>query len=170
MRPRELLTALNKTGVDYVLIGGLAATLQGTTRVTSDMDVAYATDGRNVERLCDVINQFEPQRMLLGRPHGAITLTPDLLKREPRLQLSTTIGEIDLLRDVDGFRSYSAIKTLSEPFEVPEGGGTARILSIEGLLKAKRAMRRPKDEQDIVELEALKQAQVIEAASQGPGK
>ena len=162
MQPAPLLAALATEGVDFVLIGGLAATIRGTTRVTRDIDIAYATHLQNLERLCSVLNRYEPQRIDLGQHGAPMTLTPSLLKQYGVLQLSTSLGEVDLLNRIDGFKSYSAIKSLSENYALPHGAGAIAVLSIDGLLKTKRAMKRPKDQQDIVELEAIKQAQAIE--------
>lgn len=166
MQPAVLLPALVAEGVDFVLIGGLAANIRGGTRVTRDIDIAYATHASNLQRLCDVINRFEPQRIDLGRPHGGIiTLTPELLKRQGVLQLSTSVGEVDLLNQIEGFKSYGAIRTLSEDYVLPNSAGAVAVLSIDGLLKTKRYMNRPKDVQDILELEAIAAARRIESVT-----
>jgi len=163
MQPAQLLAALVAERVDFVLIGGLAATIRGTTRVTRDIDIAYATHASNLKRLCAVLNRYDPMPIDLGQVHGdVIALTPDLLKSKGVLQLSTSLGEVDLLNRVEGFKSYGAIQKLSEDYILPNAAGIVSVLSIDGLLKAKRAMNRPKDKQDIVELEALKQAHAIE--------
>jgi hypothetical protein len=162
MQPAALLAALVAANVDFVLIGGLAATIRGTTRVTRDIDIAYATHAQNLQRLCSILNQYEPQRIDLGEIVGAVmTLTPTMLKQHGVLQLSTALGEVDLLNRIDGFKSYGAIKALSQELTLANGSVTVAVLSIDGLLKTKRAMNRPKDKQDIVELEAIKQAMAI---------
>ena len=153
------MTALAQEGVDFVLVGGLAANLHGSTRVTRDIDIAYATHHENVQRLCAVINRFEPRAMVLGEPEGdVLTLTPDRLKRERILKLHTTIGELDMLNSIEGFKSYGQIKKLSEASEIANGL-MVPVLSVSGLLKTKRALRRPKDLQDIIELEAIQEVQ-----------
>lgn len=88
------------------------------------------------------------------RPEGRpVTLTPDLLKRHPLLQLSTNVGEIDLLSSIAGFKSYSAIKDASEPLNIESR--TIRMLTRAGVIKSKRALNRPKDIDDINQLKAL---------------
>lgn len=165
MRPRELLTALVAESVDFVLIGGLAAALHGTTRVTRDIDIAYSTTGANLTRLCEVLNRFKPRRILLGRPEGGvIVLTPELLRRERMLQLATTVGEVDLLSQIDGFNSYGFVKKNAELYDV---GVPTPVLSIEGLIRTKKAMNRPKDLQDIVELEALDEVRRLVKPDEG---
>lgn len=159
MRPKELLAALVAEKVDFVLVGGLAAAVHGTTRVTRDIDIAYATHGENLVRLCNVLNAFEPRRMVLGRPAAAVLmLTPGMLKKERIVQLATSVGEVDLLNRIQGFASYGFLK---QNAEIQNLGVDTPVLTIAGLLRAKRAMKRPKDMQDIVELEALEEVQTL---------
>ena len=164
MRPRELLEALNSNKVDVVLIGGVAAALHGTTRVTQDIDIAYASYHENLERLCQVMNALRPHVIGFGGKLSPVELTPAMLKHGPVIHLATDVGRVDLLNRVDGFNSYAAVKKLSESYEY-ENGKMATVLSIEGLLKAKRCLKRPKDIQDIVELEAIAAARRIEAVT-----
>lgn len=156
MNPQALLLALADERVDYVLVGGLAGSIRGTTRVTKDIDIAYSSHAANLERLCAVLNRFSPRRLILGQPEDdALTLTPDALRREPVLQLATSVGQIDLLNKIEGFATYGTIKKYAE---VEDVGVEAPVLSIEGLIKAKEAMKRPKDVQDLIELRALAEA------------
>jgi hypothetical protein len=165
MRPRELLGALVDEDVDFVLIGGLAAALHGTTRVTRDIDIAYSTTSANLVRLSRALNRFAPRRLVLGRPQGGvIEITPALLKRERTLQLATSVGEVDLLSSIEGFKSYGFVKRKAEVRDV---GIPVPVLSIEGLVRTKKAMNRPKDQQDIVELQALDEAQRLSAPEDG---
>ncbi len=101
--------------------------------------------------------------MLLGKPEGGVlTLTPAMLKKEHMLQLATSVGEVDLLDRIHGFASYRFLKTKAE---IQDVGVATPVLSIDGLLRAKRAMKRPKDLQDIVELEALEEARKLAGPS-----
>lgn len=168
LRPKPLLAALIAERVDFVLVGGLAGAIHGTTRVTKDIDIAYATNAANLARLCTAINQFEPRRMVLGRPEGGIlTLTPEMLKRDGILQIATSAGEVDLLDRIQGFSSYGFVRRNAETIDI---GVDVPILSIDGLLRAKRAMKRPKDLHDIVELEALQEAHRLQCPEDDDGR
>lgn len=157
LHPVPLLEALQEEGVDYVLVGGLAAAMMGTTRITRDIDLAYATHQENLERLCAAINRFKPRHLLLGKPEGtSFDLAPNDLRKHRIVQLATSIGQIDLIDRIAGFKSYGELKSYAVEHDI---GFPVRVLATEGLLKAKRAMKRPKDVQDIVELEALQEAQ-----------
>ena len=162
MRPGDLLDALDSNKVDFVLIGGLAAALHGTTRITQDIDIAFASHRENVERLCQVINTQHPHEIGFGGSLSPIELTPTIVKRGSVVHLATDVGRVDLMSRVDGFNSYAALKKFSQPYEFADGK-TCIVLSIDGLLKAKRFLKRPKDAQDIVELEAIAAARRMEA-------
>ena len=162
MNAEALLRALDEEGVEYVLVGGLAANLHGTTRVTKDVDIAYDGSGANLTRLCKAINRFEPRHIVLGQADGSpFVLQPEELKRRRVLQLQTTAGQVDMLPTIRGFFNYWNVKAASQVAEL-EGGAPVRFLSIDGLLKAKEAMKRPKDVQDIVELKALLEIEQID--------
>jgi hypothetical protein len=156
LEPMRLFEALAQEDVNYVLVGGLAAAMNGTTRVTRDIDIAYAGDRGNLERLCRAVNRFEPRMKVFGKREGrVIVLTPGVLKKQGVVQLVTSIGEVDLLDKLTGFHSFAYVRELST---VEDVGVPVRVLGIDGLLKAKRALKRPKDMYDIAELEALRGA------------
>lgn len=63
---RKLLDALAAGHVDFVLIGGLAMTLRGSSRVTEDLDLCYSRDATNLERVASSLAAFRPR--LRGAP------------------------------------------------------------------------------------------------------
>ena len=153
LNPLPLLRALADEGVEYVLIGGLAAAMMGTTRVTRDIDLTYATNYENLERLALVLNRFEPRIKLLVDPtDGVVQITAALLRRERILQLITMAGEVDLLDKISGFATYGQVKKYARMQDV---GVSVQVLGIKGLIRAKKALKRPKDVQDLLELQAL---------------
>ncbi len=161
MDPDALFAALNEASVDYVVVGGLAANLRGSQRVTKDIDIVYSTEPTNLRKLCAVINAIEPRIIVLGQPEGSrLTLTPQHLKRYPLLQLSTKFGEVDLLSAIAGFKSYDAIKKASNTVDVD--GRSIPMLTLAGVIKSKRALKRPKDIDDIHQLEAVAELEHIE--------
>ena len=68
--------------------------------------------------------------------------------------LTTTLGDIDLLGDVPGGRTYEDLLAHSEPIALL--GATCRCVILEGLIRLQRAAGRPKDLEAIAELEALR--------------
>lgn len=161
LNPVPLLQALADAGAQYVLVGGLAGAMLGTTRNTRDIDIAYASHHENLERICAVINRFHPRLKLLGKAEGdAISITPAHLRKNKMLQLVTDVGELDLLGAIAGFNSFAQIAKMSDTKDI---GFVVHVLGVDGMLRAKKALKRPKDIQDIVELEALKEMQELHA-------
>src|SRR5947199_9985608 len=80
--PRPILGVLVRHEVRFVVIGGIAASLQGSTTITNDFDICYARDSENLERLVRALTEL--QTTLRGpRETGACglharTLTPGL--------------------------------------------------------------------------------------------
>ena len=67
--------------------------------------------------------------------------------------LTTDVGDVDILGEVTGIRSYPQVEALSEPMEI--FGNDYRVLTLEGLIRAKRELGRAKDLRILPELEAL---------------
>jgi hypothetical protein len=67
----------------------------------------------------------------------------------------TDIGDIDLLGEVAGVGNYEAVENESVIMELFDFD--VKVLSLNGLIKAKRAAGRPKDLLVLPELEALKE-------------
>ena len=56
----RLLETLRSNGVDFVIVDGVAATLHGSARLTSDLDVVYGRSGGNVKRLVAALAPLHP--------------------------------------------------------------------------------------------------------------
>jgi hypothetical protein len=64
----QVIPPLVRAKVDFILIGGMAAILHGSARVTFDVDVVYSRTQGNIERLAEVLSPFKPS--LRGAPAG----------------------------------------------------------------------------------------------------
>lgn len=165
MNPTILFQALEKAGVDFTLIGGLACGIRGVSRLTKDIDIAFSKIPSNATKLAAVINAFEPRLVILGSPEGKpIAVNERMLRKRGILQVQTSIGRIDVLDTIAGFSNYNAVKSCAT-MELIDGI-LLRVLTREGLIRSKQALRRPKDISDICELEALDE---IERAQQDIG-
>lgn len=65
---RALLEALCEAEVRFVIVGGVAATLHGSARLTQDIDVVYARDSENLARIARALAPLRPY--LRGAPSG----------------------------------------------------------------------------------------------------
>jgi predicted nucleotidyltransferase len=153
MELERLLRALCDAEVHFVIIGGVAATVHGSARLTSDLDVVYDRDPANLQRLAGALKPLEPY--LRGAPPGLpFRFDVETLRKGLNFTLITTAGAIDLLGEVAGLGGYREANEHS--FEVKLFGATTRVLDLEALIRAKRAAGRPRDLEVIAELEAIR--------------
>ncbi|HTM09860.1 MAG TPA: nucleotidyltransferase [Verrucomicrobiae bacterium] len=148
----KLLRALDSERVAFVIIGGAAAVLQGSAYVTNDLDVCYSRERKNLEKLVAALAPLHPS--LRAAPKNLpFKLDAATLKSGLNFTFDTDIGDLDLLGEVSGLGDYSAVEALSEEMEI--FGMRCKVLTLEGLIKAKRAAGRRKDLLILPELEAL---------------
>jgi predicted nucleotidyltransferase len=147
-----MLVALVAYQVRFVLIGGVAATIHGSARLTNVIDLCYDTAPDNIDRLVALLVEW--QAYLRGvEPGLPFILDARTLRTTPVLTLTTTMGAIDLLDRVPGVGAYAEAVAASE--EVELGSTIFRTLTLEALIASKQAVRRKKDLEHLVELEAI---------------
>jgi hypothetical protein len=149
LRLRELLQRLTEREVDFVVVGGVAVILQASPRFTKDLDICYAPEQANLDRLGAVL--IELGAKLRGVDED-LPFVPDgrLLRQTQILTLTTVDGGLDLLVEPDGSPGYPALRRRADQIDVD--GIVVRVASVEDLIAMKRAAGRP---QDLVDLESL---------------
>jgi predicted nucleotidyltransferase len=149
-----LLRLLLDPGVEFILVGGIAANVHGSARATYDIDVVYRRSADNLERLVRALNPVNPY--LRGAPPGLpFVFDIETIRRGLNFTLTTTLGDVDLLGEVAGGGSYEALAPLSERIEL--FGRSCQCVTLPTLIRLKRAAGRPKDLEAIAELEALRE-------------
>jgi hypothetical protein len=153
LNAEAILRLLAEHQVKYVLVGGLAMRVQGSVYITEDLDICY---GRTPENIAAVTAALAPLRPYLrGAPPGPPSrLDVPTVLAGLNFTLTTDQGDVDLLGEVRGIGMYEQVLAQSE--ERPLFGLSVRVLSLEGLLIAKRTAGRVKDRLHILELEELK--------------
>lgn len=148
----EMLRGLKTARVKFVVIGGLAAAAHGSRRVTDDLDICYDATGTNVGRLAQVLSKWHayPRGIERGLP---FFMDERQVRTTPLMTLTTRKGFIDVLDVVKGVGSFAECQARSRPIEAFDI--RFRVLELEALIDAKRAAGRPKDIDQIPELEAL---------------
>lgn len=155
---RELIRRLSQANVEFVVVGGVAATGHGSARLTHDLDVVYRRTSENISRLVAVLLPLKPY--LRGAPPGLpFSWSDETVKKGLNFTLVTTLGALDLLGEITGGGTYEDI--LPHSTELTVHGLECLCLDLETLIKVKRAAGRPKDFEAIAELEAIMEEQSI---------
>lgn len=149
----RLIEALLRERAEFVLVGGLALVIQGSGRTTRDLDISYGRSAENLRSIVRALAPFRPR--LRGAPEGLPFLWDEkTLKSGLNFTLTTEEGDIDLLGDMSGIGGFEEALALSEAVTVY--GHSIRVLSLEGLSRAKRAAGRIKDLLDLDEIELIR--------------
>jgi hypothetical protein len=149
---KQLLHLLSASKIDFILVGGMAATVHGSARLTQDLDVVYARTRANLERLATALAPYRPY--LRGAPPGLpFRWDAETLERGLNFTLTTTLGDLDLLGEITGGGGYDDLVSHSSPIGI--FGETCRCLDLPALIRVKRAAGRPRDLEALAELEAL---------------
>lgn len=145
---RALLSALTAGGVRFILVGGVAAVVQGVPVHTYDLDVVHARDPENRRRLIAVLRQLDAHY----RQHRTKKLEP----REEDLGLpgthllATRLGPLDLLGCLLNKWNYEDLLERSIPYEFADGL-RVQVLDLELLVEIKEALGREKDRAQVLE-------------------
>ncbi len=137
----EILRTLARHGVDFIVVGGVAAAMQGATIVTFDLDLVHSRTPQNVERLLKALEALEARY----RTPGAENLKPSrsLLESEGRQLLTTRAGHLDLPGVIGSNRGYDELLPLSLEQEV--AGTKVRVLGLEAVIETKQEAGGEKD-------------------------
>jgi hypothetical protein len=148
-----LLRRRATAGVEFIPVGGAAATAHGSARLTQDVDVVYRRAAENIARRVAARRDLPPS--LRGAPPGLpFRLDEETLRRGLNFPLTTDPGPLDLLGEIVG-GGYEALVPGSIPLEA--FGLTCRGLGLEPPIAAKRAAGRPRDLEAVAELEAIRE-------------
>lgn len=150
----EILRTLSDADVRFVVIGGLAAQVHGSPSLTLDVDVCFALDRDNLERLAGALADIAAVRR--GLPVG-VTAPIDMraLRAGDVFTLRTRFGDLDLLARPDPFFDHAALVEHAILAEIL--GVRVRVASLDDLMAMKRAAGRPKDRIELEILGALRE-------------
>ena len=148
----QLLEALHAGEVEFIVIGGFAGTIHGSTQVTIDLDAVYRRSPGNIARIVAALERFGPY--LRGAPPGLpFRFDVETVERGLNFTLRTSAGDLDLLGEVTGGGGYEDLLPHSEKRSVFDR--ETLVVSLEMLIRLKRAAGRPRDLQRVAELEAV---------------
>ncbi len=153
---RDILQEFSQEGIEFIIIGGLAARIHGSCYTTDDLDLCYARTPGNLERIAKWLQRHNAA--LRGASPG-LPFIPDV----PTLQcglnfaFSTDVGDIDFLGEVQPVGFYADI--IKHSLYVDVYGIQCRVVDIDTLILIKKKIARSKDIPVALELEAIKELQ-----------
>lgn len=151
-----LIRLLASAHVEFILVGGAAATAHGSSRLTVDLDIVYGRSRQNLDRLASCLAPYHPY--LRGAPEGLpFQLDVETLQRGLNFTLITDLGALDLLGEITGGGHYEDL--LSHTIDIDLFGVSCRCITLSRLIDVKRAAGRPKDFDAVAELEAIREEQ-----------
>lgn len=154
--PRELLSRFAGAGVEFVIIGGLAAQAHGSPSITADVDIVPSWDSANLRKIEGVLQDILAIRH--GVPEGGPALPPldaRTLRSGAVFTLNSKFGRIDLLANPDPGLDFAQLRKAA--VSVTFLGMPLLFASLDDLIAMKRAAGRPKDRVELEILGALRE-------------
>ena len=151
---KELVQRLSKGGVDFGLAGGFGVVAQGGSLVTRDVSVACRMEPDNMAKIFEILASVDPVHRMTPQ-RLPFTLEQAEKGGFKNLYLSTEWGQLDCLGEIKGIGGYAECLARSESVNLD--GVSVRVLTLDALIEAKRAMGRPRDLHAVLELEAIRE-------------
>lgn len=148
----ELIAVLARHGVDYLVIGGVATQVHGHRRTTMDLDLTPDPSPENLHRLGAALAELE------ARPRDAGTREAEIPVGDPeRLAIAAIVpplltlhGQLHILKEPKGAHGFDRMR--ERALVVDLDGNDVAIVSLDDLIRMKRAAGRPTDLDDIAAL------------------
>ncbi len=150
----RLLTVLEEAGVEFVIVGGIAAIAHGATTPTGDLDLVVPMTAQTLDGVLHALAPYHPRHAT--RPDLSLGAgDADALSRFRFLLIETDLGRLDLLRRVEPAGEFEALRFVDLEL-IP--GRTFRVLALDQLIETKARLGRPKDRVVEAELRAIEDA------------
>jgi len=149
---QALIRLLAENEIEFILVGGAAATAHGSARLTLDLDIVYSRNGANIERLTQALRPLQPY--LRGAPPGLpFEWSVATVQKGLNFTLQTSLGALDLFGEIVGGGDYERL--VPSAIKIKVAGVECLCLGLERLIEVKRASGRPRDLEAIAELEEI---------------
>ncbi|MEP6759223.1 MAG: hypothetical protein ABJB55_08510 [Actinomycetota bacterium] len=152
--PRRIFEVLDRHGVRYVLIGGLAAILHGASHLTTDVDVVPKEARDNLDRLSAALKELHARIRVTSEPEGVpFDYSAESLARVRVWNLQTAAGDLDITFEPSGTRGYDDLRRDAISMRLRSGDVT--VASLADVIRSKEAADRPRDRAALPGLRAL---------------
>ena len=154
--PSCIFAVLADHQVEYVLIGGLAAVIHGSTAMTNDADIVPSPEPENLARLSAALVDLDARLRVDSTPEGIpFDPHPELIRSMAMLNMTTRCGDVDLTFTPPALDDYPTLLANSARFEI--GGRPVRVAALADIIRSKEAAGRAKDHATLPILRALEE-------------
>jgi hypothetical protein len=136
-----LLRVLVRHEIDFLVVGGVAAQLEGAPIVTLDLDILFDPAPDNLARLLEALRELKARY----RDPAGRHIEPDAAKLETmRTHLfMTELGALDVLRAIGHGLTYQDLTSRTVTYEL--GELSIRVLGLAAVIESKEQANREKD-------------------------
>ena len=146
--PERIVRVLAAHEVEYILVGALAARLQGFPRLTADVDLTPARNQENLERLASALRELDARVFTDSVPEGLVfDCSATALANADLWNLVTSAGRVDLVFEPAGTGGYDDLRRTAVRFEA--FGARLEAASLADIIRSKETADRPQDRQDV---------------------
>jgi hypothetical protein len=136
-----LLKGLSEAGLEFIVVGGLAAVAQGAPVTTFDLDIVHHQTDDNIKKLSVFLKSIDAFQR---RPDDKIIEPTEAdIKAKGHLLLNTRYGPLDILAFIEKGRGFKEL--LTDTVEIELYGHKVYVLSLHTLIELKRDSKDPKD-------------------------
>jgi len=151
---QALLLRLRKSGLDFVVIGGVCVVYHGAPLATFDLDICCPFGEENVRRIESAVSDLHPfHRLTTTRLQ--LEQTRSSFGDLKNLYLQTDLGKLDCLSEVAGVGDFAAV--LKRSVVAHFSYGDFRFLDLDALIASKQATGRERDLAAVRYLLAIKE-------------
>ena len=150
-----MLRTLARHGVEYVVIGGLAAVLHGSPTFTNDADICPARTHENLERLALALCDMHARIRTDAEPDGlAFACNAEFLGRMKMMNTQTDFGWFDVSFEPGAFEGgYEQLRP--QAVDYPVDDFIVPVAALRDVIQSKEAANRTKDQAALPYLYAL---------------
>lgn len=150
---QSLLKFLVKSPLDFVIIGGFAAVLHGCNQTTRDIDICLMLSPEQIELLREILKPLHPKLRTTSKKQSFLVYPQDLTNVK-NLYLETDLGVFDVVSHVEGVGNFYDVLKNAKEIELYEN--RCHVISIDDLIKSKKALGRHRDLVIVEELEVIR--------------
>ena len=153
-QPERILATLLRHEVEFITIGGIAATLHGSNLRTGDLDICPQKGARNLSHLATALKELDARIRAVGAPDGIpVAIDAGFLVKLELVNFATRFGDFDVAFLPSGTNGYEDL--IEDAVEFDLGGIAVTVASLQDVIRTKEAANRQKDRDQLPTLRAL---------------